>query len=61
MKKMGNLMIVAGALLVLYSLFGRFYGAPTLGFGVIHVKASSGLIMSIVLITLGTAINLWEK
>ena len=61
MKKLGNALIVIGVLLCAYSLFGRFYGAPTIGFGVIHLRASSGIIMATFLVALGIAIDMWGE
>ena len=61
LKKMSNLMVIAGILLAIYSIFGRFYGAPTIGFGVIHLKAISGITAAILLIVLGLAAKFWQE
>jgi len=62
MKGLGNALVIAGILLAAYSLLGRFMGAgPAIGLGFAQIKASSGLIMANILVTLGIAAKLWNQ
>lgn len=46
MKGLGNILGFAGILLVIYTLIGRFIGAPTIGFGIAVIEAKAGLLMA---------------
>ena len=46
MDKLGNLLGIAGILLCLYALVGRFVGGATIGYGIIAIEAKSGLILA---------------
>ena len=43
MKRIGDILGIAGILLALYTLIGRFIGGPTVGFGLVEIQAKSML------------------
>lgn len=61
MKMVANVLAVIGILLVVYSVFGRFYGVPAIGAGIIESYARSGLIMANSLILIAILIKLKDK
>ena len=46
MKKIINLLAIAGIALALYSIIGRFIGGPIINLGIIYLKATTGLLVS---------------
>ncbi|MFH1752955.1 MAG: hypothetical protein ABH875_02120 [Candidatus Omnitrophota bacterium] len=43
-------------------MLGRFMGSgPAVGLGMTQIKASSGLVVANLLVTLGIAVKLWDK
>ncbi len=62
MKGISNALVIAGLLLAVYSILGRFIGSgPAIGMGFVSIKASTGLIMANILVTLGIAAKLWNQ
>ncbi len=61
MKGLGNILTILGVVLVIYSIIGKFIGEPTIGFGLLSIKAVSGITMAIFLVVLGIAVKLWDK
>lgn len=52
MKKIINLLAIAGIALALYSIIGRFIGGPIINLGIIYLKATTGLLVSNTLLLL---------
>ncbi len=62
MKGISNALVIAGLLLAIYAILGRFIGAGSaIGMGFVSIKASTGLIMANILVTLGIAAKLWNQ
>jgi hypothetical protein len=62
MKGLGNTLIIAGVLLVLYSILGRFVGKGAgIGLGIVNIKAASGIVMATFCVALGIAAKLWNQ
>lgn len=61
MKNLGNALTIVAILMVIYSILGRYVGAPTIGLGLFKINAISGVIMAIFFIVLGIAIKLWDQ
>ncbi len=61
MKNLANIIIVLGFLVGVYSILGRFVGQPTIGFGVMALKAGSGINAATFIIVSGAALKFWNK
>ena len=61
MKNLSNILGMAGVLALIYALLGRFVGAPTIGLGILHVKAEAALTLANSLLLLSIVIKQWEK
>lgn len=61
MKNLVNLLAAIGILLVIYSILGRFIGGTTIGLGIVHVQATSGLILGNSLMLIALLIKLTGK
>ncbi len=61
MKNLGNMISALGILVFIYSIAGRFIGAPTIGLCVIPLSASTGIIVGNGIMLIGIIINRWGK
>ena len=61
MKNLGNVISVLGILVFIYSIAGRFIGGPTIGLGIIHASAPTGIIVGNGIMLIGIIINRWGK
>jgi hypothetical protein len=61
MKGLGKILVIIGVLLCIYSVAGKFVGAPTIGLGLIELDAISGVIMAIFIIVLAIALKDWHN
>lgn len=58
MKRIINVLVIAAIALALYSVIGRFVGGPTIGLGLICLKATTGLLVSNTLLLLAIFLKL---
>ncbi len=56
MKGLGRLVALAGVLLFIYSIVGRFVGGPTIGFGIISASPIAGMVAANGLMLIGVVI-----
>lgn len=61
MKRSGNILIVIGILLVIYSIIEKFIGQATINLGQIEIHAISGVIIANTIILLGISLKIWNK
>lgn len=62
MKQAGNVLIIAGVLLIIYSILEKFViGAATINLGGLEIHAISGIIFANSLLLIGIAAKLGEK
>ena len=61
MKNLSSALAVIGILLVIYSVVGRFIGAPTIGLGLIKVTAKAGLVTANSIMLIAIITKLWSK
>jgi len=57
MKGIGSMIAMLGILVFVYSIIGKFVGAPTIGFGIVRANALSGLVLANGIMLLGIIIN----
>ena len=61
MKNLSTVIAVAGILLAVYSVIGRFVGDPAIGLGIIPIKAKAGLILANSLMLVSVIMKQREK
>ena len=61
MKSLGKMLSMAGIVVIVYSVVGRFVGGPTIGMGIIEATPKAGMILGNSLILISIALNQLEN
>ena len=61
MKGLGKIVAVAGILLLVYSVMGRFVGGETIGLGLVKLSALSGVVAANSLLLIAILLKLCDR